>query len=86
MNKKDLENLICKYNNVESDMSRLHFEFGINVYGSLSENFYNKYNYIIFKLFEHMFGYDGKNLIEDYIFEQTDMTFDELCEKLNINE
>ena len=33
-----------------------------------------------------MFGYDGKNLIEDYIFEQTDMTFDELCEKLNINE
>ena len=86
MTKKELENLICKYNSAESDVIDMNARFGICIYNSEDENFYNKYNYVIFKLFEHTFGYDGKNLIEDYIFEQIDMTFDELCEKLNINE
>lgn len=86
MTKKDLENIICKYNSAESEVVELDSRFGICLYNSSSENFYNKYNYVIFRLLEHMFGYDGKILIEDYIFEQTDMTFDKLCEKLNINE
>lgn len=86
MTRKDLENLICKYNSAESDVIDMNARFGICIYNSEYENFYNKYNYVIFKLFEHMFGYDGKILIEDYIFEQTNITFDELCEKLNINE
>lgn len=86
MTKKELENLICKYNSAESDIIEINARFGICVYNSQNENFINKYNYVIFKLFEHLFGNDGREMIEEYIFEQTDMTFDELCTKLNINE
>ena len=86
MTKKELENLIIKYNSAESDIIEMNARFGICVYNSEDENFYNKYNYIIFKLFEYLFGENGKELIETYIFEVTDMTFDELCEKLNVYE
>lgn len=86
MTKKDLENIICKYNSAESEVVELDSRFGICLYNSSSENFYNKYNYVIFKLFEHMFGNEGRELIEEYLFEVTNLTFDELCEKLNINE
>ena len=86
MTKKDLENIICKYNSAESEVVELDARFGICLYNSSNENFYNKYNYVIFKLFEHMFGNEGRELIEEYLFEVTNLTFDELCEKLNINE
>lgn len=86
MTKKELETIICKYNSAESDILEMDARFGICVYNSQTENFFNKYNYVIFKLFEHLFGYEGRELIEDYIFEQTDMTFDELCETLKIYE
>lgn len=86
MTRKELERIINKYSDVESTMSKLFFDYGINVYNSMSENFYNKYNYIICKLFEHLFGNDGRELIEKHVFENHGMTFDELCEKLNINE
>lgn len=86
MTKKELEKIINKYSNVESDMSKLFFDHGINVYNSTCENFYNKYNYIICTLFEHLFGNDGRKLIEKYVFEDHNITFNELCEKLNINE
>lgn len=85
MTKEDLENLICKYNSAESNVIELNSRFGICLYNSHSENFYNKYNYVIFRLFEHIFGYEGREYIENYIFGN-DITFDELCEKLNINE
>lgn len=86
MTKKELENLIIKYNSAESDIIDMNARFGICVYNSEDENFYNKYNYVIFKLFKHFFGENGRELIEDYIFKETDMTFDELCEKLNVYE
>lgn len=86
MTKKELENLICKYNSAESDIIDMNARFGICIYNSEDENFYNKYNYVIFKLFEHMFGDEGRDLIEEYLFEVTDLAFDELCEKLKIYE
>lgn len=85
MTKKELENLIVKYNSAESDIMDMNARFGICVYNSYEENFYNKYNYVIFKLFESIFGYEGKEWIETFLFEES-ITFDELCEKLKIYE
>ena len=86
MTRKELELLIGKYNSAESDIIDMNARFGICIYNSEDENFYNKYNYVIFKLFEHIFGDEGRELIEDYIFGSIDIEFNELCEKLNIYE
>ena len=43
MTKKDLENIICKYNSAESEVVELDARFGICLYNSSNENFYNKY-------------------------------------------
>lgn len=85
MNRKELENLIIKYRSAESDIMDMNARFGICVYNSYEENFYNKYNYVIFKLFESIFGFEGKEIIETFLFDET-ITFDELCEKLEIYE
>ena len=85
MNRKELENLIVKYRSAESDIMDMNARFGICVYNSYEENFYNKYNYVIFKLFESIFGFEGKEIIETFLFDET-ITFDELCEKLEIYE
>lgn len=86
MNKTQFKILIDKYSKAENIVTQLDREFGINLYDSPKENFYNLYNYIIFKLFEQLYGEYGRELIEDYLFEETNITFDELCIKLNINE
>ena len=44
MNRKELENLIVKYRSAESDIMDMNARFGICVYNSSEENFYNKYN------------------------------------------
>lgn len=86
MNKTKLKKLIDKYRAAEDEIIRLDSTFGICLYNSKNENFYNKYNFIIRKLFDALFGFENSEVLEDYIFEESDITFDELCVKLNINE
>lgn len=82
MTKKELKDIIEKYQSAESDVINLDSEFGINIWNSKNENFYNKLNYVIFKLFETIYGNKGRELIENYLFEPTNITFDELYENL----
>lgn len=82
MNKDELRNIIEKYIEAENDISKLDDEFGICVWSSKKENFYNKYNYIIFKLLENIYGPEKKELLEEYIFNQVEMTFDDLYDYL----
>lgn len=79
MDKSKLKLIIDKYKSAESEISELDSKYGICIYNARNENFFNKYNDIIFRLIEDIVGYENKCLIEEYIFEQTDMTFDELC-------
>lgn len=85
MTKKELKILLDKCVESHNDVMNLNKTFGINMFMSTKENFYNKYNYVIYKLFEHMFGDFGRELIEEYVFDDG-ITFVELCEKLNIYE
>lgn len=78
MNKDELKNIIEKYREIEDDVSKLDDEFGICIWNSKKENFYNKYNYIIFKLLENIYTPEKRELLEEYIFEQVEMTFDDL--------
>ena len=85
MTKKELKILLDKCVESHNDVMNLNRTFGINMFMSTKENFYNKYNYVIYKLFEHIFGDFGRELIEEYVFDEG-ITFVELCEKLNIYE
>lgn len=85
MTKKELKILLDKCVESHNDVMNLNKTFGINIFMSMKENFYNKYNYVIYKLFEHIFGDFGRELIEEYVFDDG-ITFVELCEKLNIYE
>ena len=83
MEKETLHNIIDKYREAENIITELDGTFGITLWNSKNENFYNKYNYVIFKLFEELFGEKKREILEEYIFEQNDMTFDELFKYLN---
>lgn len=85
MNQTKLKKIIDKYRAAEDEIIKLDSTFGICLYNSKNENFYNKYNFIIHKLFEAFFGFENTELLEDYIFENTDITFEELCKILNVN-
>lgn len=78
MSKDELKNIIEKYKEVEDDVSKLDDKFGICIWNSKKENFYNKYNYIIFKLLENIYTPEKRELLEEYIFNQIEMTFDDL--------
>lgn len=78
MSKDELKNIIEKYREIEDDVSKLDDEFGICIWNSKKENFYNKYNYIIFKLLENIYTPEKRELLEEYIFDQVEMTFDDL--------
>jgi len=78
MSKDELKNIIEKYREVEDDVSKLDDKFGICIWNSKKENFYNKYNYIIFKLLEYIYTPEKRELLEEYIFDQVEMTFDDL--------
>lgn len=82
MTKENLKLLLDKYKESEQEVFDLDNKFGICIWNSKHENFYNKFNYIIFKLLEDMFTTDGASLIENYLFQQIDITFDELWECL----
>ena len=79
MVKEELHKIVEKYKEAENQVYEMDSKYGVCIWNSRSENFYNKYNYIIFKLLEEIYGIEKEQLIEEYIFEQTvGMTFDEL--------
>lgn len=83
--KNEFKKILDSYQAAENQVMQLDSEFGITLYKSSDENFYNRYNYVIRKLFENLFGDIKADLIESYIFDVTDLTFDKLWELL-INE
>lgn len=84
MTKEELKNHITRYKNVENIVYELDTKYGINIFNSRISNFYNEYNYIIHNLLVSIFGNEKTDIIEEYCFEQNDLTFDELCRILNI--
>lgn len=86
MNKNQFKKLLDKIIQAENEVSQLVEEHHINYKDAPKENFYNLYNYVIFKFIGVLYGEYGRELIESFLFENTDMTFDELCEKLEIYE
>lgn len=78
MNKLIFEKIIDSYQAAEDEVSRLDKEFGICIWNAYTENFYNKYNYIIHQLFIEAFGKEKTEAIEAYLFDETSMTYDEL--------
>ena len=82
MKKDELKNLIERYKFAEHQVSKLYLEFGICLWNSSTSNFYNEYNYIISKLLKTIFK-EKSEVLEEYLFDQTSMTFDELYDYLN---
>lgn len=76
--KQTLYKILNIYQDAEDTIRHLDKEFGICLYDSNTESFYHKYNYIIRKLFEQLYGNEKADLIESYVFDDTNMTFDQL--------
>ncbi len=86
MNKQRLLEHIKLYRDTENIIHTLDTEYGIQVWDSLKPNFYNNYNLIIHKLLVDIFGEDETTLLEDYIFGESRITFEELCKILKLDE
>lgn len=80
--KQTLYKILNTYQDAEDIIRHLDKEFGICLYDSNMGSFYHKYNYIIRKLFEQLYGSDKADLIESYVFDDTNMTFDQLYNML----
>lgn len=83
MTKEHLKTICDKYKFAEKQVSDLDMTYGICLWNSNKPNFYNEYNYIIFQLLEEIFGEQNRILIEEYLFDQSSMTFDELWDIIN---
>lgn len=81
MTKEKLQKIVDKYKEAERQVDQLD-ELGICIRNSKKENFYNKYNYIIFELFNEVYGSKKGSLVEDYILDETTLTFDEFYDYL----
>lgn len=86
MKKQELKIILDTYREAENQVRLLDMDFGICLYNSNKESFYHDYNYIIRKLFEQIFTNDQCDLIETFLFEECDLTFEELCDRLEIYE
>lgn len=84
MTRDELKQHIALYKKTEDEVFELENKFGIRIWDSKEPNFYNNYNLMIHRLLADIFGEVKSELIEDYIFEQVNISFDELCEYLNI--
>lgn len=87
MSKEFLQKYIDLYKLTEKQVVDLDDKFGVQIWNSRTPNFYNNYNLIIRRLLVELFQSEEKvDLLENYIFEQIEMTFDELCKALEIDE
>lgn len=83
MTKTELQYILNLYQDAENVVRHLDIDFGICLWNSKKENFYNKYNLIIRKLFEQIYSIEICDLIESYLFDNINMTFDELYNIIN---
>ena len=83
MLKENLKKILDCYKKAEKSVTKLDEDYGIRIWDAKNENFYNQYNCIIFSLFQELFGEENRYLIEDYLFEQKDISFDDLYKILN---
>ena len=86
MKKQELKTILDTYREAENQVRLLDMDFGICLYNSNKESFYHNYNYIIRKLFEQIFTNEQCDLIETFLFEECDLTFEGLCDRLEIYE
>lgn len=86
MNRDALKKHIELYRKTEDIIRVLDSDYGINIWDSTRPNFYNNYNLLIHNLLVEIFGETKVETLEDYLFEQTDISFDKLCEILEVNE
>ena len=84
MTRDELQKHIKLYKATEDTVLELDKKYGRNIWESSSPNIYNNYNLLIHNLLVDIFGDEKTDLIESYIFEQLTITFEQLCEKLNI--
>ena len=86
MNKDDLRKHIQLFQDTEEIVKLLNEKFGVNIINSgLSKpNFYNNYNLLIHNLLVSIFGDLNTDLIEEFCFGQLDISFDELCNRINL--
>jgi hypothetical protein len=84
MTRDELQKHIELYRNTEDIVFELDEKYGINIWNSKNPNIYNSYNLLIHNLLVEIFGEDNTELIESYIFEETNLTFEQLCEILKI--
>jgi len=76
--KEQFKNLIDRYVQGNNKVAKIA-TLGIDIW-SAEKSFYNDYNYVIFRLFAYLFGEKNGQMIEEYIFEQINIPFDELWE------
>lgn len=84
--KQDLKTILDTYREAENQVRLLDMDFGICLYNSNKGSFFHDYNYIIRKLFEQIFTNDQCDLIETFLFDECDLTFEGLCDRLEIYE
>lgn len=84
MTRDELQKHIELYRNTEDVVFELDEKYGINIWNSRNPNIYNNYNLLIHNLLVQIFGEENTELIESYIFEESELTFEQLCETLKI--
>lgn len=84
MTRDELQKHIELYRNTEDIVFELDEKYGINIWNSRNPNIYNNYNLLIHNLLVQIFGEKNTELIESYIFEESELTFEQLCETLKI--
>lgn len=84
MTRDKLQEFIKLYKETEKSVTELDDKFGINIWNSRNPNFYNNYNLIIRNLLIDIFDEKKIEVLEDYLFDQIKISFNELCEILGI--
>lgn len=86
MTKDELRKHIQLFQDTEEIINLLDKKYGINIINSglTKPNFYNNYNMLIHNLLVSIFGDLNTDLIEEYCFGQVSISFDELCNRLNL--
>ena len=78
MKKDELREYIKLYRSAEKEITDLDDIYGVRIWDARKPNFYNTYNLLLRKLLIIIFGEENTDLIEDFIFEQTSLTFDQI--------
>lgn len=87
MTRNMLKKFTDLWKQTEDQIMELDHNYGIQVWQSSKANFYNNYNLLIHNLLVELIGEEKSDMVENYCFDLNPLyTFDELCNKLNINE